>query len=39
MKLEISIVDSYITNVVVLEQNDSYYNKILESNYVNYLIY
>ncbi len=38
MKLEISIVDSYITNVVVLEQNDSYYNKILESDYVNYLI-
>lgn len=38
MKLEISIVDSYITNVIVLEQNDSYYNKILESDYVNYLI-
>ena len=38
MKLEISIVDSYITNVIVLEQNDSYYNKILENDYVNYLI-
>lgn len=38
MKLKISIVDSYITNVIVLEQNDSYYNKILESDYVNYLI-
>lgn len=38
MKLEISIVDSYITNVIVLEQNDSYYNKILESDYINYLI-
>ena len=38
MKLKISIVDSYITDVIVLEQNDSYYNKILESDYVNYLI-
>lgn len=38
MKLEISVVDSYITNVVVLEQNDSYYSKLLESDYVNYLI-
>lgn len=38
LKLNITIIDNIITNVVVLEQNDSYYNKILESDYINYLI-
>lgn len=38
LKLNITIVDGTITNVVVLEQNDSYYEKILDSDYINYLI-
>lgn len=38
LKLNITIVDNVITNVVVLEQNDSYYGKVLESDYINYLI-
>lgn len=38
IKLSITIIDNIITNVVVLEQNDSYYEKILESDYMNYLI-
>lgn len=38
LKLNITIVDNIITNVVVLEQNDSYYGKVLESDYINYLI-
>lgn len=38
LKLNITIIDNIITNVIVLEQNDSYYNKILESDYINYLI-
>ncbi len=38
MKLSIVIIDNIITSVGVLEQNDSYYGKILESDYINYLI-
>lgn len=38
MKLSITIIDNIITSVVVLEQNDSYYGKVLESDYINYLI-
>lgn len=38
LKLNITIIDNVITNVVVLEQSDSYYEKILDSDYINYLI-
>ncbi len=38
LKLNITIIDNIITSVVVLEQNDSYYGKVLESDYINYLI-
>lgn len=38
MKLSITIINNVITNITVLEQNDSYYGKILESDYINYLI-
>ena len=38
MKLSITIINNVITNITVLEQNDSYYGKVLESDYINYLI-
>ncbi len=38
LKLNITIIDNIITSVVVLEQNDSYYGKVLESDYINYLL-
>lgn len=38
LKLSITIVNNVITNIVVLEENDSYYNRVLENDYINYLI-
>ena len=37
-KLSITITDNVITNLVVLESNDSYYNKIVDADYANYLV-
>lgn len=38
LKLSITIVNNVITNIIVLEQNDSYYDRVLASDYINYLI-
>ena len=38
IKLSISIENNTITNVTVLEINDSYYNKVLEKDYINFLL-
>lgn len=37
-KLSITIIDNVITNLIVLESKDSYYSKIVDADYANYLI-
>ena len=37
-KLSITINNNIITNIIVLETKDSYYQKIIDADYINYLI-
>lgn len=38
IKLEVTTIDKVITNIEVLEVNDSYFSKIYESDYINQII-
>ena len=38
IKLKVTVTNNQITNIVVLEQTDSFFNKIEEANYINLII-